>query len=199
MSHLIYLASGSPRRRELLAQIQVPFSLLLAPVDETPSEGESAADYVQRMAIDKAEAGEALRKAQGLRAAPVLGADTSVVLDGQILGKPSGQAEGVAMLQSLGGRAHQVMTAVAVCHNGLTQVCLSCSNVYFKAVDAELAERYWQTGEPADKAGGYGIQGLAATFVERLDGSYSGVVGLPLAETAQLLQSQGVPVWQSGC
>ncbi len=196
MSAAIYLASGSPRRRELLEQIGVSFELLLEPVDETPEPAEAPAAYVQRLARAKAEAAEARRVCAGLATKPVLAADTCVVLDGRILGKPADREEALAVLQQLGGRAHQVLTAVALCTGADTRVCLAQTDVWMQPIDRTLAERYWATGEPADKAGSYGIQGCAGALVTRIEGSYSAVVGLPLAETAQLLQSQGIAVWQ---
>lgn len=188
----LFLASASPRRRELLTQIGVPFSLLSVAIDETPQAGESPDTYVQRLAREKALAGLASVEQP---AACVLGADTTVVLDGQILGKPADRADSLAMLQALSGREHQVMTAVALANNTECIVRLVVSRVQFRPITTDEAERYWASGEPADKAGGYAIQGLGAVFVSGLQGSYSGVVGLPLCETAQLLEAFGIPVW----
>lgn len=188
----LYLASGSPRRRELLAQIGVPFTLVAAPIDETPLPGEGAADYVERLARAKAAAG--LAQVQG--AGVVLGADTAVVLDGRILGKPENREHSLAMLAELSDREHQVLTAVALTDG---QRCLSAcvvSTVRFRAIGASEAERYWASGEPQDKAGGYAIQGLGAVFVTGLTGSYSAVVGLPLSETADLLGQFAIACWQ---
>ncbi|MHC6227200.1 Maf family protein [Pseudomonas sp. X10] len=188
----LFLASGSPRRRELLAQIGVPFTSVVAPVDETPLPGESAPAYVERLARAKAQAGLA-----GLaRPAVVLGADTAVVLDGRILGKPEGRGHALAMLAELAGREHQVLTAVALTDG---QRCLSqcvASEVRLRPISPDEAQRYWATGEPLDKAGGYAIQGLGAIFVTGLQGSYSAVVGLPLSETAELLGQFGIACWQ---
>lgn len=187
-----YLASASPRRRLLLEQLGLRFEVLAAEVDETLQPGEAAADYVLRLARAKTEA-----VAQNLRApaAPVLGADTAVVVEGVILGKPRDQADGLAMLARLSGRCHQVLSAVALWQAGRLDTALSCSEVGFRDISAEEARSYWESGEPADKAGGYAIQGLGAVFVERLEGSYSGVMGLPLFETAGLLRKAGVRVF----
>jgi len=201
----LYLASASPRRRELLLQIGVPHRLVAAGIDETVRPGEAALDYVERLAREKAAAGLAALEGtardgsarDGEAAACVLGADTAVVLDGRILGKPEDRAEGLAMLAALSGRRHEVLTAVALCD---ATRCLSRvvrSEVQFRALTAAEREAYWASGEPCDKAGGYGIQGLGAVFVSRLEGSYSAVVGLPLCETAELLAAFGIPCWQA--
>lgn len=187
----LYLASASPRRRELLTQIGVAHNLLPVDIDETPFPGEAACDYVQRLAREKAVTAWArLDHSQPLC---VLGADTTVVLDGRILGKPADQAEGLAMLAALSGQAHQVLTAVALVDERRCDVRLVESRVAFRPISPEEAERYWASGEPVDKAGGYAIQGLGAVYVRDLQGSYSGVVGLPLCETAELLAAFGVP------
>ncbi len=189
----LYLASGSPRRRELLTQIGVPFSVVSAPIDETPLPNESAPAYVERLARAKAAAG--LASVGG--PAVVLGADTAVVLDGRILGKPENREDALAMLADLSGREHQVLTAVALSDGQRVHSLCVTSKVRFRAISAEEAQRYWASGEPADKAGGYAIQGLAAVFVTGLSGSYSAVVGLPLSETAELLGQFGIACWQS--
>lgn len=189
---VLFLASASPRRRELLTQIGVPFTLLSVSIDETPGEGEAADEYVQRLAREKAQAGVSRL---GQPAACVLGADTTVVLDGRILGKPVDKADALAMLQALSGREHQVLTAVALADESRCAVRLVASQVRFRPISGEEAERYWASGEPRDKAGGYAIQGLGAIFVSHLEGSYSGVVGLPLCETAQLLSDFGIACW----
>jgi septum formation protein len=183
----VYLASASPRRSELLRQIGVSFAVRPAAVDEGPLPGEQPEAYVVRLAAAKAETvWAAVGDAQ-----PVLGADTAVVLDGEVLGKPVTAAEAAAMLERLSGRTHRVLTAVALRHAaGLNE-----SEVRFRATTAGERLAYCATGEPFDKAGGYGIQGHAAVFVENLRGSYSGVVGLPLFETAQLLARCGLPAW----
>lgn len=190
----LYLASGSPRRRELLTQIGVSFSTLAAPIDESVLPGEPADLYVQRLALAKAAAGLATLSPSS--DAVVLGADTAVVLDGRILGKPVDKADALAMLQLLSGREHQVMTAVALADGQRSEVCLVTSDVSFRPVSADEAHTYWASGEPHDKAGGYAIQGLAAVFVNGMRGSYSAVVGLPLCETAALLAEFGIPTWQ---
>lgn len=188
----LYLASGSPRRRELLTQIGVPFTVVSAPIDETPLPGEAPAAYVERLAQAKAVAGFARTDGNGV----VLGADTTVVLDDEILGKPEDREHFLAMLGDLSKREHQVLTAVALT-DGQRSIsrCVSTS-VRFRAISFEEALRYWASGEPLDKAGGYAIQGLGAVFVSGIEGSYSAVVGLPLSETAELLEQFAVAVWQ---
>jgi septum formation protein len=195
MALFVYLASGSPRRRELLTQIGVPFQLLNVTVDESVVVGEAAEAYVARLAYCKAQAG--LRARPIGESAPVLAADTSVVLDGSVLVKPTDRADGERMLRRMSGRTHTVLTAVALAGAEGVQSRLSRSEVRFRELsDAEVAA-YWDTGEPQDKAGGYAIQGAGAVFVADLRGSYSGVMGLPLYETAELLALQGVPRWCS--
>jgi septum formation protein len=190
----IYLASGSPRRRELLQQIGVSFRLVGAELDETALPGESPLDYVSRLAQAKATVGwERSRNSDG---APVLAADTAVVLDGRILGKPKGLNDAMAMLLELSGRAHEVLTAVALRTAAGIDAKVSRSTVTFRSIDPGEARAYWETGEPADKAGGYAIQGYAAIFITDLKGSYSGVMGLPLFETAALLKAADVMCWQ---
>ncbi|WP_443190172.1 Maf family protein [Pseudomonas indica] len=191
----LYLASASPRRRELLAQIGVPFVTLIASIDENPLPNEPANAYVERLAREKALAG--LARANDTADAVVLGADTAVVLDGRILGKPQDRDEALDMLQALSGREHEVLTAVALASEGRCESRVVTSRVGFRPLSRTEAEAYWATGEPRDKAGSYGIQGLAAVFVSHLQGSYSAVVGLPLCETAQLLAGFGIPCWQS--
>lgn len=188
----LFLASASPRRRELLTQIGVPFNLLSVSIDETPHKEESPDAYVQRLAREKALAGLSHIEEP---TACVLGADTTVVLDGRLLGKPADKADALAMLQLLSGREHQVLTAVALASGADCVMRLVSSRVQFRVITADEAERYWASGEPQDKAGGYAIQGLGAVFVSGLQGSYSGVVGLPLCETAQLLDAFGIPIW----
>ena len=191
----IYLASRSPRRRELLKQAGISFEILLfredsrrgVDVDESPAEQESPRDYVLRMARIKTQAA-ALRLAQRrLPLYPVLGADTTVILDERILGKPTDADDAVAMLSTLSGRVHEVMTAVAVCRHDRLETRLSVSKVEFAPLTPVQIRQYVASGEAFDKAGAYAIQGQAGAFVTRLDGSYSGVVGLPLAETAGIL------------
>ena len=181
------LASVSPRRRELLEQIGVAHVVSRADIDEMAGVGESPADYVVRLACAKARA----VRARGTQL-PVLAADTTVVIDGLILGKPRDRAEGVAMLGRLSGRTHQVLTAVALATAAGVAFRLSASEVRLRAITPEECAAYWETGEPRDKAGGYAIQGRGALFIEHLSGSYSGVMGLPLFETGQLLAAAGV-------
>jgi septum formation protein len=187
----VYLASASPRRGELLRQIGVAFTVRAAAIVEAQLPGELPEAYVVRLAAAKAEAVWAATAGSQ----PVLGADTAVVVDGAILGKPEGAAEASAMLERLSGRTHRVLTAVAVRHAGGLESRLSDSEVRFRATTAAERLAYCATGEPFDKAGGYGIQGYAAVFVEELRGSYSGVVGLPLFETAALLTRCGIRSW----
>ena len=191
----LHLASASPRRRELLAQIGVPFVTLIASIDETALPGEPAERYVERLAREKALAG--LAALSDPADAVVLGADTAVVLDGRILGKPADRAECLATLAALSGCEHQVLTAVALASAQRIESRVVASRVRFRPLRAGEAEAYWATGEPCDKAGSYGIQGLAAVFVSQIEGSYSAVVGLPLCETAQLLEEFGIPCWQA--
>lgn len=186
----VYLASASPRRRELLRQIGVAYRRLAVVVDETPQPSEMPDDYVARLALLKAQTGCA---ALGRRnPVPVLGADTAVVVDGVILGKPRDRDEGLAMLALLSGREHQVFSAVALATPARSAVGIQESRVRFR--DLAPAERaaYWDSGEPCDKAGGYAIQGRAAAFIAELHGSYSSVMGLPLFETAELLRAFGI-------
>jgi len=187
---MIILASGSPRRQALLQQISVRFRQQVAEVDETPLDNESAEDYVVRLAVAKARA---VRQRFAEDKAPVLGADTAVVVDGRLLGKPADLAHARDMLQLLSGRRHQVLSAVALVKDRQA-VAVSDSSVWFRALSKKEIEDYWKTGEPRDKAGAYGIQGIGAIFVERLEGSYSGVMGLPLCETARLLRNFGIQV-----
>lgn len=190
MSARIILASASPRRQELLQQIGVKFEQQVAIVDETVRETESPEEYVVRLALEKARA---VWRQQGNKGLPVLGADTAVVIDGQPLGKPQHHQDCGLMLRRLSGRSHQVLSAVALVA-GREEVRVSVSNVWFRLIsDAEI-EAYWRSSEPCDKAGSYGIQGMAAIFIERLEGSYSGVMGLPLFETAHLLEDFDISV-----
>ena len=190
-THDIYLASSSPRRRELLQQIGVGYAVLPVDVPEQPGADEAPEVYVLRLALEKARAGHALLPADDKR--PVLGADTAVVSHGTILGKPRDREDALATLAGLGGGHHQVITAVAmVGPDGEEQSRLSVSTVTFRPISPAEALAYWSSGEPADKAGGYAIQGMGAIFIERLEGSYSGVMGLPLFETAELLAIFGI-------
>jgi len=188
---MIYLASASPRRRDLLRQLGIEFEAMPSNILEVRQAGESPADYVLRVARDKAQFVARLVNERGLPVFPVLGADTEVVLDGEILGKPQDRAHGMALLRRLAGRTHEVLSAVCVVDSGSEHTALSTSRVTFRPLtDAEIAQ-YWETGEPADKAGAYAIQGKAAAFIERLEGSYSGVMGLPLHELAGILKKIG--------
>jgi septum formation protein len=195
----IYLASRSPRRRELLGHIGVKFHLLLfrnrpgaAPdVDEVPLEGENPRDYVMRVALSKAAAGWKRMLERNLPPAPVLAADTTVALEGRIFNKPASRAEAEAMLAALSGKRHEVLTAVALQYEDEVDTALSVSDVQFRELAEDEIRAYVATGESDDKAGAYAIQGRAALFVAEIRGSQSGIVGLPLYETAQLLQKMG--------
>lgn len=181
----IYLASQSPRRRELLAQIGINYELLCNDIDESILAGEAPDVYVERLAIEKALAGQKL----GIDHKPVLGADTIVVLDNNIMGKPRDEKDAIAMLLSLSGREHHVMTAVALVLDDKIHSDVITTKVKFREISQQEAVNYWQSGEPKDKAGGYGIQGLGAQFVEKIDGCYFAVVGLPLMRTQQMLNT----------
>lgn len=190
---LIWLASASPRRSALLTQIGVAHRVRPVAADERVLAGEEPPRYVRRLAQLKAQTlWQRLDTAERL---PVLGADTAVTIGTEILGKPTDEDDCVRMLQALSGRTHQVFTAVALCTDHRNDVLLSVSDVTFRALTREEIHEYWASGEPADKAGGYAVQGLAAAFIERIAGSYSGVMGLPLYETAQLLAAIG---WRVG-
>jgi septum formation protein len=198
----IYLASQSPRRRELLKQIGVNFEMLLLrndprrkiDVDETPEENEAPVDYVQRICRAKAAAGWNAQTFRILAPCPVLAADTTVTLDNKILGKPRDREDAIAMLRRLSGRQHRVLSAVTIAFGERMETQLSTTTVTFTALSEERINRYVHTNESHDKAGAYGIQGQAGAFVQRIEGSYSGVMGLPLYETAELLRSFGQPV-----
>jgi septum formation protein len=190
----LILASASPRRRELLRQIGVPHRVIPADIDERRLPGEGIEQCVQRLAHQKADCVyDALDTADG---AVVLAADTAVVLQDQLLGKPADRDQALQMLQQLSGRTHRVLTAVALRSAAGSSSHLSDSEVRFRDLRAGEAERYWASGEPRDKAGAYAIQGYAAAFIADLRGSYSGVMGLPLYETAELLHRAGVALWQ---
>ncbi len=186
---VVLLASRSPRRAELLAQIGVSYSVVDIEVDETPCDQESPEAYVLRLAVEKAQAGRGLW-AESSRL-PVLAADTAVVVDERILGKPRDRQDSLEMMALLSGRTHHVYTGVALAGNR-TDAGISRSEVVFRQISPQEAAAYWASGEPRDKAGGYGIQGLGAMFVCELHGSYSGVMGLPLYETADLLRDAGI-------
>jgi nucleoside triphosphate pyrophosphatase len=199
----IYLASRSPRRRELLKQINVPFDLLLlredlrrgVDVDETPLADESPGFYVLRMATAKSAMAVRQVAYRGLPQKPALAADTTVVFDGQIVGKPEDAEHAARILRALSGREHQVLTAVAIALKEQTETQISVSSVWFRELSDADIRRYCASGEALDKAGAYGIQGRAGAFVTRIAGSYSGIMGLPLAETVELLQRFNIPVW----
>jgi septum formation protein len=198
----IYLASKSPRRRELLRQIGVEFELLMLrndtvrgpDVTELVQPGEAASEYVARVAHEKAAFAWNIVQTRRLSPRPVLAADTTVTIDGDILGKPANPDEAARMLERLSGRTHQVLTAVAVHHTNMAEHITQVSTVRFATLAPATIKAYCATTEPYDKAGGYGIQGLAALFVEHIDGSHSGIMGLPLYETAKLLRKAGLPL-----
>jgi len=191
---MLILASASPRRRDLLRQIGVPHIVQVADIDETRLPHETPGDYVQRLACSKASHIFATRA----DSIPVLGADTTVATDGLALGKPADDGEHRAMFERLSAREHAVYSAVALATSAGVAVRLSVTRVVFRAVSEHERAAYWASGEPRDKAGGYAIQGLGAIFIDSISGSYSGVMGLPLAETAALLVAAGVPIWQAG-
>jgi septum formation protein len=192
----VYLASNSPRRRELLGQVGVAFKIFTLnvadEVDETPYPGEAPAEYVQRVARTKATAAWDRVRIERLPAHPLLAADTTVAVASRILGKPLSAGAAEDMLRALSGRTHQVYTAVAVAWNNGIETALSESNVTMRALSETEIAGYVSTGEPMDKAGAYAVQGRAAIFIERIEGSYSGVMGLPLFETANLLFGAGL-------
>lgn len=189
----LILASASPRRSELLDQIGVRFTILVSDIDESRLHNESPEDYVSRLAMEKSRAGFSRQDST----LPSLGADTIVVCDQQIFGKPKNQADAAAMLMALSGKAHTVMSAVTVSQGSRSSSRLTKTLVRFRTISQSECQTYWQTGEPQGKAGGYAIQGRGAVFVDHIEGSYSGVVGLPLSETAEILGEFGIPLWTS--
>lgn len=189
----LILASASPRRKALLDQIGVKCSVKPVDICEDVRDAELATDYVERLAIEKAQACFALT--DGTKA--VLGSDTTVVLDGKIMGKPADRDEAVETLSRLSGHTHQVLTAVAIVTEEQTRSVVVTTDVRFRRISLDECEAYWQSGEPQDKAGSYGIQGFGAVFVEEIKGSYSAVVGLPLTETAEMLVQAGIRIWHS--
>lgn len=193
----LWLASGSPRRVELLRQLGVVHQQRVAEIDENPLHGEAPYDYVQRMALGKAQALSQRLSQGGVSdyAEWVLGADTTVHHGAHIFGKPKNKQDGLQMLQRLSGGTHEVLTAIALVSEKTINQRVSISKVRFKSLTPEEMMAYWDTGEPEGKAGGYAIQGFGAAFIEDLCGSYSGVMGLPLFETAELLREAGIPVW----
>jgi septum formation protein len=186
----LHLASTSPRRRDILQTLGVEFTVVTVDTDETPIDGESPEDLVLRLATAKAEAAADAATDAGI----VLAADTVVVLGDRVLGKPGNCDDAVEMLLALSGQTHSVLTGVALRTADGTRVVLSATDVRFREIDQDEATAYWQSGEPCDKAGAYGIQGLGGMFVEAIDGSYSGVMGLPVFETVELLRSAGIEV-----
>ena len=188
----LILASASPRRSALLRQIGVAHAVAAPAVLEVRAADETVEACVCRLALAKAR-----QIRERVPGAPILGADTAVVLEGQMLGKPADRAAAVAIMSQLSGRMHHVLTAVALLSVHGERVLLSASSVLFRRIEPTEIARYWDSTEPVDKAGGYAIQGYAAVFVEQLQGSYSGVMGLPLFETAALLDAAGVPRWQT--
>jgi septum formation protein len=196
---VLLLASGSPRRRELLAQIGVPHAVVVPGIEELRLAGEGVGECLLRLALAKARAGHAVAQERSahLGQLPVLGADTAVVLGADMLGKPVDRDDALAMLARLSDTTHRVLTAVALVHAGGEATRLCESRVRFRALTAPECAAYWESGEPRDKAGAYAVQGLGAVFISALEGSYSGVMGLPLYETAELLDAAGVPRWRS--
>ncbi|OOH86201.1 septum formation protein Maf [Pasteurellaceae bacterium 15-036681] len=190
----IYLASNSPRRWELLQNLGLELTRIGGEIDETPLENEIAHDYCLRIALEKNKAAQAVRLAQNLANLPILTADTTVSIDNQILGKPQDKADALAMLKQLSGRTHQVFTAVCVSYQNKQYSCVQTSEVEFKELSEQEIFAYIKTNEPMDKAGSYGIQGLGGIFIKNLSGSFTGVMGLPVFETTELLKKAGVKV-----
>ncbi|MCP3851262.1 MAG: septum formation inhibitor Maf [Gammaproteobacteria bacterium] len=189
----ILLASNSPRRQELLCQMGVSFRVIPQFAEEIHKSNESPEEFVSRLALDKAKDGLLrLERSQCDHQTPVLGSDTAVVLKGDILGKPKDKTHSIDMLLSLSNQTHQVFTAVALTNEHKTEQVLSITEVTFSTLSKTMCETYWQTGEAADKAGSYGIQGLGGLFVNKINGSYSGVMGLPIYETGLLLKKFGI-------
>ncbi|MET0117987.1 MAG: nucleoside triphosphate pyrophosphatase [Sedimenticola sp.] len=188
MPPTLYLASVSPRRRELLEQIGVDHTVVRVEIDEMPRQGESPAEYVIRLALEKARAG---RASLDDNSAVVLAADTAVVLDGEIMGKPKDREMAAGMLRRLSGHTHKVLTGIALIGSA-ERSRLNVNRVSFRTLQESEIDAYWKSGEPRDKAGSYGIQGLGALFISHLEGSFSGVMGLPLYETAELLADAGI-------
>lgn len=187
----IYLSSGSPRRREILEQLGMHLERIHADIDESVLPGESAVAYTERLALSKAEAGWRVVMSCGLPSRPLLAADTTVAMDGEIFGKPENADDARRMLRAFSGRSHQAITSVAVREDDKVRLKTSVTDVFFRPLSEQDIERYLASGEPFDKAGAYGIQGKACVFVERIHGSHSGVMGLPIFETAALLGEFG--------
>jgi septum formation protein len=196
MKKQLVLASSSPRRKELLQQVGVEFTQLSVDINEDVLAGETAESYVERLAQEKAQAGFNRLTLDQQQGSVVLAADTTVVCDGVILTKPESAEDSQQMLQRLSGRKHEVMTAIALRSQDNSSHQVVTTEVEFRTLTQAEICAYWQTGEPQDKAGSYGIQGLAAVFVQAIQGSYSNVVGLPLCETTQLLQQFNITLWQ---
>lgn len=194
----LYLASQSPRRAQLLQQIGVEFIKQAVDIDEEPLPNEPVEEYLQRMAQDKAEAAQQELGLAGVNIdkSLILSADTTIDLDGEIIAKPEDEEDCIAILNQLSGRAHNVMTGVCLLLGDTCRYCMVKTQVNFRELSENEIRRYWMTGEPQDKAGGYGIQGLGSVFVDSIHGSYSNVVGLPLTETAELLSEFGIAIWQ---
>jgi len=192
MSLQLYLASSSPRRKELLQQIGISFEVLAPQVEEKPEPDESPVEYVERIALAKARAVERLVHQQNLQSWPILAADTCVCLGAELMGKPADIQDGLRMLRLLSGGSHQVFSGIVLLHDGQAFTGHSESSVTFAELSKEEIIRYWDSGEPQDKAGSYAIQGMAGKFVSNITGSYSGIVGLPLYEVYQLLKKAGL-------
>lgn len=190
---VLHLASASPRRRDILTALDIPFTWRGVDIDESRKEAEGVEALVCRLAIEKALAGAAADDA----VLPVLGADTIVALDDAVFGKPASEDDALAMLGALSGKAHSVLTAVALVSNGSVETALSTTEVRFRDIRPDEARAYWHSGEPRDKAGAYAIQGHGAVFVASISGSYSGVVGLPVFETARLLEQVGIRIFEA--
>ncbi|QIM63384.1 septum formation protein Maf [Pasteurellaceae bacterium Orientalotternb1] len=190
----IYLASNSPRRWELLRSLGLQLHRIAGEIDETPLPNEQAKAYCLRIALAKNRAAQAVSSTENFTNLPILTADTTVSIDGKILGKPKDQADAITMLQQLSGRTHQVFTAVCVSYSGEQFECVQTSEVTFKTLSEAEISAYVETGEPMDKAGAYGIQGVGGIFISHLEGSFTGVMGLPLFETAELLRKCGVQI-----
>ncbi|MFQ6005383.1 MAG: Maf family protein [Woeseia sp.] len=190
MAVSVHLASSSPRRHQVLEALGVSFTAAGVDIDETRYDGEPVADMVVRLAVAKAKAARATVD----DALPIIGADTAVALGDRVLGKPGSDGEAMEMLACLSGRAHTVLTAVALDHAGEVSTATSITEVRFREISPDEAQRYWQSEEPRDKAGAYAVQGVGGIFVEHVSGSYSGVVGLPVFEMAELLRKAGLNI-----
>ncbi len=190
----LFLASQSPRRRELLKSLGIEFEAYSVDIDETPKASESPAEYVKRLSVEKSATGHERRSLSS--DSWVMGSDTTVVSNNQVLGKPVDFADFSRMMRDLSGTQHEVLTSVAVTNGTHTHETTVATSVVFTAINDAQIEAYWKTGEPQDKAGGYGIQGRGSMLVERIEGSFSNVVGLPLRETGLLLLKAGFPIWE---